>query len=316
MFKNKNVLVSGGAGLTGQESIRQLLDIGANVRATEYKHRKIKYVHKNLEIVSCDLIDYDQCKEVVKDIDIVINCSAFIFGAKGQIKHSSQLIRKNLVPDINLIEASCIQGVEKFAFIGSSTAYPESKSDFLKEDEAFTNDPPLYYEGFGWMKRYCEKVCMHFHHTTKTKFAMVRTGAVYGPWASFDPEMCQVVPSMIMKAYNKTDPFDIWGDGTQQRDFVYVSDLIDGLLCTIEKYAVADPINIATGQSSTVNDLVSVILKKYKYSPKINYLKTEPNMAHTRVLNVEKANAVLGWRSKVSLEEGISKTIDWYNLCE
>jgi GDP-L-fucose synthase len=317
MFDKKNVLVTGGAGLTGHEAVTQLLDQGAFVRATvfnhpDYNHRTLDISHPRLEIVPCDLACYEDAQRVVQDMDMVVNCAAFICGAKGQTENSWQLIRKNLVPYINLIESACIAKVDRFAFIGSSTMYPDTKGNPLTEHEAFTGDPPACYYGFGWMKRYCEKVCQHFHAVTKTQFALIRASAIYGPRASFNPSKCHVVPATILKAEEGLDPFPIWGNGNQERDFIYVSDLIGGLLLALESHAEADPINIGTGIGSSINELVRVVLKEYGLSPRLEYHSDKPDMIPVRILNVSKAYDILKWKSKVSLEEGIAKTVSWY----
>jgi nucleoside-diphosphate-sugar epimerase len=317
VFNNKNVLVAGSAGLAGHEAVQQLLDRGAFVRATVFNspgggHRGLSVSHPRLEIVPCDLSYHGDATKVVRDMDMVINCAASICGAKGQTENPWKLIRENLVPYINLIEAACVAGVDRFAFIGSSTMYPDRGFALLQEHDAFVGDPPLSYQGFGWMKRYCEKLCQNFHRITKTNFALIRTSAIYGPHASFDPDRCHVVPATIIKAHDKLDPFPIWGDGTQKRDFIYVSDLIDGLLRVLEVHAEADPINIGTGVGSSIDELVRIVLTEYDYSPHLEYCLDKPGMAPMRVLNVSKAHDVLKWSSKVILEEGIAKTVSWY----
>lgn len=317
MFDNSNVLVSGAAGLTGHEAVKQLLDRGANVRATVFndpsrEHRQLNMSHPKLEIVPCDLVSYEDASKVVQDMDYVVNCAAFICGAKGQTEGPWRLIRKNLVPYINLIEAACIAKVKRFAFIGSSTMYPDKGSSLLVEPEAFDGEPPLCYEGFGWMKRYCEKICKHFHSVTGTKFALIRTAAIYGPHASFDPDKCHVVPATIIKAHNRLDPFPVWGDGKQERDFIYVSDLIDGLLEVLENHAEADPINISTGKGSSINELVHIVIREYNYEPRIEYHIDKPNMSPIRILNVKKAKKLLEWQSKISLAAGVAATVGWY----
>lgn len=316
MFQNKNVLVTGGAGMTGHEVVAQLLERGAHVRATVFNnptlpHRTLKIDHNHLEIFPCDLIDNEQCKNALKDIDIVVNCLALICGAKGQTDTPLSLIRNNLVPYINIIESACIAGVEKFAFISSSTMYPESEFP-VTEDEAFLADPAECYFGFGWMKRYCEKLCENFHKNTKTKFALIRTGSIYGPHDIFDIDKSHVIPSLILKAHRKDDPFEVWGDGNQKRDCIHVSQLVDGLLTVLDKHAVVDPINIASGQSYSVNEITSVILNKYGYKPEKRYILSKPTMVLARYINIDKAKKILGWTNKVSLEEGINNTVDWY----
>ena len=163
------------------------------------------------------------------------------------------------------------------------------------------------------MKRYCEEVCMYCHDITSTKFALVRTTALYGPFDIFDPEKCHAIPALVVKAHQKNDPFEIWGDGSQVRDFVFIRDMIDGLLLTIEKHAEADPINIASGTASTINDVVRHIVNQYPgYSPKIVHDTSKPIMIPVRLVDVSKAKSVLGWSGQTTLEEGIAETVKWF----
>jgi GDP-L-fucose synthase len=306
------VLITGGAGLLGQNLIRTLLDRGDEVFATEFTSRKIKTQHPNLTIYTdCNLKDYDKCLAICEDMDIIIHAAAYIRGAKGQLENPISLVRNNLYPTMNIMEAACERKVPKFAFVGSSTMYP-NVSYPVKESEGFDGEPPDMYTGVGWWKRYTEKMAMYYHSISSTKFAMVRTTAMYGPYDIFDVVRSHVIPSLIMKGSRKDDPFEVWGDGTQVRDFVFIEDFIEGLLLTIENHAVADPINIASGTPTSVKDLVGAVVSAYNYSPTLNFDSSKPTMIHTRLVDVSKALGILGWKAKTSLSEGIKKAVEWY----
>lgn len=311
-YKNKNVLITGGAGITGHAAIKRMLKEGAHVRATQYTSRKLNIEHKNLEIVQCDLMNHEDCMSVLKDMDICLNFVAYIRGAKGQTDPTNflNLVRRNLFPSINMFDAAVRSKIDRFGFIGSSTMYP-NVSRAVTEDEAFIDSPHPLYTGVGEMKRYCEKVIEYFNGISDTKFAMVRTSAIYGPHDAFN-ENGHAIPQLILKADAGSNPFEVWGDGTQVRDFVYVDDVVDGLLHVIEKNPNAVPYNVATGKGTTITELVKTITKIYGYEPVFNYDTSKPTMIHKRLLNVNKIKDELGWESKHSLEEGLEKTIKWY----
>ena len=115
-----------------------------------------------------------------------------------------------------------------------------------------------------------------------------------------------------MKGSKKLDPYPIWGNGKQIRDFVYVEDVIDGLLLTIEKYPNADIINIATGKDITVLDTVKTICNIYEYKPKFEFDLSKPSMIKARRVDVKKAQKLLGFKAKYSVAEGMKNTIEWY----
>jgi len=310
-YKNKNVLVTGGAGIAGHSTIKKLLDLGANVRATIYKSKSLNIpAHKNLEIVRCDLHSYEKCLEITKDIDIVFNLVAYIRGAKSQTDAPIDLVRNNIVPAVNMMDASVKNKVDRFGFIGSSTMYPDVSYP-VKESEAFASEPHPCYTGVGWMKRYSEKVIEHFNDISKTKFSIVRTTAMYGPHDSFN-ERGHAIPQLILKADRHMNPFNVWGDGSQVRDFVFVEDVIDALLLVTEKRPIAKAYNVASGTPTTVKELVKTITRIYGYEPEFEFDLTKPIMIPKRLVDVSLIKDDLGWHAPHSLQSGLEKTIDWY----
>ena len=256
-YNNKNVLVTGAAGIAGHSMVKRLLDEGSYVRATVHKTRKLNLPrHKNLEILKLDLNSHTSCLSYTKDMDIVFNFVAFIRGAGEQIHNQVNLVRNNVVPTINMFDAAVKSKVEKVGFIGSSTIYPDADYP-VKEDEGFVGNPHPAYYGVAWMKRYAEIVCNHFNNITDTKFSIIRTTAMYGPHDNFN-NRGHVIPQLIMKAENKMNPFEIWGDGTQVRDFTYVDDVIDGLLLVMKNHN-GETYNVATGKPTTVTELGEIL---------------------------------------------------------
>lgn len=308
-FRGKNILVTGAAGLAGSAAVTRLLDEGSNVRATIFNSRKLNIEHKRLETVKCDLHNYQSCIDVTNDIDVVLNFAAYIRGAKGQVDSPTALVRNNVNPAMNMIDAAAASGVDRFGFVGSSTSYPPSDTPIL-ESQGFDDEPYPCYEGVGWMKRYSEKVCQYFHKNSNTKFAMIRTTAIYGPRDNFN-ERGHVVPQLILKADRRDDPFEVWGNGTQIRDFIYVDDLVDGLLYMVENYATADPVNIATGTPTSIKDLAKIITDAYDYRPEFYFDETKPAMIPKRLVDVTKSGE-LGWKAQTDLSAGIMKTVKWF----
>ena len=309
-FSGKNVLVTGAAGLAGSAAVLRLLDEGSSVRATVFNSRKLNFEHNKLEVVKRDLHDYQSCLDVTRDIDVVLNFVAYIRGAKGQLDSPTALVRNNVNPAMNMIDAAAASGVDRFGFVGSSTSYPPSDVSIL-ESQGFDDEPYPCYEGVGWMKRYSEKVCQYFHKNSNTKFAMTRTTAIYGPRDNFN-ERGHVIPQLILKADRRDNPFEVWGDGSQIRDFIYVDDLVDGLLHIVEHHAVADPVNIATGTATSVKTLAKTITDTYEYQPEFYFDETKPTMIPKRLVDVTKASD-LGWNAQVNLKSGIKKTVEWYH---
>ena len=309
-YNNKNVLVTGAAGISGHSMVKRLLDEGSFVRATVYTKRKLNLPkHKNLEIIKADLNSHIKCLDVTRDMDFVFNFVAFIRGAEGQVENQVNLVRNNVVPTINMLDACVKSKVDKVGFIGSSTMYPDADYP-VKEDEGFVGNPHPAYFGVAWMKRYAEIVCNHFNNITDTKFSIIRTTAMYGPHDNFN-DRGHVIPQLIMKADSGMNPFEIWGYGTQVRDFTYVDDVMDALLLVTEK-SNGRAYNVATGIPTTVTELVETITDIYGYKPEFKYDLTKPIMVSKRVVDVIKIYEELNWKTKHTLRDGLEKTIEWY----
>ena len=309
-YNNKNVLVTGAAGISGHSMVKRLLDEGSFVRATVYTKRKLNLPkHKNLEIIKADLNSHIKCLDMTRDMDFVFNFVAFIRGAEGQVENQVNLVRNNVVPTINMLDACVKSKVDKVGFIGSSTMYPDADYP-VKEDEGFVGNPHTAYFGVAWMKRYAEIVCNHFNNITDTKFSIIRTTAMYGPHDNFN-DRGHVIPQSIMKADSGMNPFEIWGDGTQVRDFTYVDDVMDALLLVTKK-SNGRAYNVATGIPTTVTELVETITDIYGYKPEFKYDLTKPIMVSKRVVDVSKIYEELNWKTKHTLREGLEKTIGWY----
>lgn len=311
-YKNKNVLVAGGAGLVGQSLVRKLLEEGAYVRATQFKSRKISITHKNLEVVSCDLRDESQARPLFNHIEIVFIAAGVVAGAKKIKEDPTYLIFGNLELRSKLIALAAKSGVRRCAHVSSSYVYPHTGRPNI-ETEGFQSDPPIPVNyGLGWVERYLETLCRHFQMTTQTEYAIARPTAIYGPHDNFNLDECHVIPALIVKALNRMDPFEVWGNGEDIRSFTYVDDLADGLMLMTEKYATAEALNICSKEEHTVKDVLKTLFNSLGFHPRVQFSATKPSLLPYKVSDPSRAKKELGWGAKVGLEEGLKRTVDWY----
>ena len=311
IFKDKKVLVTGAAGLCGTAAVNRLLKMGdCSIIGTTYTRRDLNIENSNLNLVKLDLMSYDNCKKVMEGVDIVIHCAAFSGGAGLQDEYQIDLFRNNVIMSSNLISIAAKSKVELFGYIGSSTMYPNVAYP-VKESEGYDLDPYDFYMGVGWLKRYMEKVLQHFQSITDTNFAIVRPMAVFGENDNFN-ERGHVIPQLIMKPNKSMNPFRVWGDGSQVRDFLYVEDLIDGLFFVMENDPTANAYNVSSGHSVTIKELTKMIVDIYGYNPEFEYDITKPTAIPARQIDITKIKK-LGWTPTYSLRAGLVKTINWYN---
>lgn len=314
IFKNKNVLITGGAGFIGINLINRLISLGANIRATIYRSQPI-IVDNKIEYVQCDLINMDSCKRIVKDIDYVFMCAASTSGAAVMSSTPLVHVTPNIIMNSQMLEASYFTRIKKFIFISSSAVYPPSENRYVKEDEMFNGDPYDTYFGVGWMKRYTETLCRLYSEKLKNpmKTIVIRPSNIYGPYDKFDPSTSHVMAATIRKVAERYNPIEIWGDGNDIRDLIYIDDFIDAVILATEKIDIFDPINIGYGRGYNIKEILQMTIEIDGFdNAQIVYNLSKPSMISIRLIDIQKAEKLLGFKPKVDIREGIKKTIDWF----
>ena len=313
MFKNKNVLVAGGAGFIGVNLILRLLEEGAKIRAT--LHNKGAVINDDrISYVKSDLTIRDDCKKVIKDMDYVFMCAANTSGAAVMTKTPLVHVTPNILMNTLMLEAAYEERVDKFLWFSSNTVYPETDYP-VKEDEMMKGDVFEKYFCVAWMKRFSEILCQMYSTKIKVpmKVIVVRPANIFGEYDDFEWETSHVIPALIRKVVERHNPLEVWGDGKDVKDLIYISDFIEGVMLAMEKLDTYDPINIGTGRPCSINDALRAMLVADDFTDaNIVYNTSKPTMIPKRLIDVSKAKTILGFSAKTSLEDGIKKTIDWY----
>ena len=309
-FKDKKIVVTGGSGMIGTHYIKELLNSGAKIR-THTHNRPLNVVDDRIEVLeNIDLEKFDDCMKLVEGADYVIHSA-------GKICHPSEVptdfrIALNQVTLVsNLLESCHKSGVKRFVDINSSTGYPNREHP-ITEDEYWDDEPYISYYGYGWMRRYREKLMEHTSHLGDIKIGIARGTAIFGPHDNFNLETCHVVPALIKRLLSGEDPFVVWGSPDVVRDFIYVKDVVNGALLVLENGESMRPYNLGYGSTITIGDIVDTILKVTGKSPKVVYDETKPTTIPFRMVSTERIRTELGFEPKWTFEEGIKKTVDWY----
>jgi len=310
-YEGKMVLVAGASGLIGGHAVRELLRRGAKVVATV--HRSPPAVEDpRIEYRRVDLTKASDCEAAVWGCQFVILAAANTSGAMAMRDNPVAHVTENLLINSQTLEASWRAGVERVLYVSSSTVYPLLDHP-RKEDEGFLGDPYPVYFGVGWMKRYTEKMCAFYQQRFGMKAAIIRPTNVYGPGDKFDPERSHVLPALIRRAVDGEDPLEVWGDGSATRDFIYVSDLVDALLLTLERETTGSPVNIGSGRLTPIRECFDLVLKLTgRRETRVAYAADMPTTIPKQWVDVSRARQILGFEPRVTLEEGLARTIEWY----
>jgi len=310
MFKNKKVVVTGGSGFIGTHFINELLDRGAKVKTSIHK-RPLKVSDERIEVVeNIDLEKLDDAIKLIDGADYVIHTSGYI-GHPSGIATDFQIALNQLTVITNELEASYKCGVKGFLDLNSSTGYPDRRYP-ITEDEYWDDEPYISYYGYGWMRRYREKLMEHTSHLTDMKIGIARGTAIFGPHDNFDLKTCHVVPALLKRVMSDEDPFVVWGSPDVVRDFLYVKDVIKGCLLVLENGESMRPYNVGYGSTVTIGDIVDVILKATGKTPKVEWDNSKPTTIPFRMVSTERITNELGFKPDYTFEEGMRETVDWY----
>ena len=313
MFKNSSVVVMGGAGFVGVNLIRHLIDRGAKITATLH-NRPAVIKDDGIKYVKCDLTKAKDCARALTGADYAFMCAANTSGAAVIETTPLVHVTPNVVMNTLALEAAYKAGVKKFLFISSNTVYPDVEHP-VREDEMMSGELFEKYFCVAWMKRFSEILCRMYAEKIKKPMmtVVIRPANIYGPYDDFEWATSHVVPALVRKVVERHKPLEVWGDGSDIKDLIYVDDFIEGILLAMEKINTFDPVNIATGRPCSIKDVLSTILRVDGYTDaKITFNTSKPTMIPRRLIDVTKARKLLGFEAKTSLEEGIKKTVQWY----
>jgi GDP-L-fucose synthase len=313
MFKGKKTLVAGGAGFVGTNLINRLLSVGADVRATI--HRKQPTIEDDrVEYVTCELMEKEDCRGVADGVDFVFMCAANTSGAGVMAKTPLVHVTPNILMNTLLLDAAYAAGVKKFLFLSSNTVYPAVEHP-VREDEMVPGDVFEKYYCVAWMKQFTEVLCRMYAEKIPEpmKTVVVRPANIYGPHDDFEWETSHVLPALMRKVIERHEPIEVWGDGNDIKDFIYIDDFVDGMLLAMEKIDTFDPVNIASGVPCSIKQALQAIIDADGYTDaRIVFDAAKPTMIPKRLIDASRAKQLLGFEAKTSISDGIRKTTQWY----
>lgn len=313
-WKNKKVLVTGGAGFIGSHIAEQLIKKGAKVTITTKSGNTdfLKDIKNKTKILKIDLTKPKAALTATKDQEIVMNLASKVAGIEFNVAHPATMFSDNILIAKNVTHACAVNKVERLLVVSSACVYPRFCTIPTPEAEGFLDDPEPTNLGYGWAKRTAELLGRFYAQEYGLKVAIARPYNAYGPRDDFDPKTSHVIPGLIKRVFDGENPLKVWGSGKQTRSFLYVDDFARGLIETVEKYPNCDPVNIGTDEEISIGKLAKLIIELSGQKTRIEFDTSKPDGQPRRNCDTSKADRLFGFKANVPLRVGLKKTILWY----
>ena len=302
-WREKKVVVTGGAGFLGKRVVNLLKEKGARkiIVPVEGKY---------------DLRSLKDCREVVKHADIIIHLAAKVGGIGLNMEKPGELFYDNLLMGIQLIDEARKANVKKFVAIGTICCYPKFTPVPFNENELWNGYPEETNAPYGLAKKMLLVQAQAYRKQYGFNAIFLLPVNLYGPGDNFNPNSSHVIPALVKKFYdakiNREKHVVLWGTGKATREFLYVEDAARGIVMAAEKYNKSEPVNIGAGFEISIKKLAELINKHMRFTGKMVWDKTKPDGQPRRCLNVSRAKKEFGFTAKMKFEEGIKRTIEYY----
>jgi GDP-L-fucose synthase len=307
IYKDKDILVTGGTGMIGRQLVELLLKEGANIRIASLDDPS--RAHPDAEYYQIDLMNFDNCMKVCKDMDYVFHVAG-IKGSPGVVmKKAATLFVCFIRFNTNMMEAAFRSGVDRYLYTSTVGVY--APAEIFYEDSVWVTFPSKNDWYGGWAKRMGELQA----ETYKVEHgwdnvAIVRPANVYGPYDNFDPDNAMVIPSLIRRAVDGEDPFVVWGDGSPIRDFIHAKDVARGMMIALDK-SLGTAINLGSGTGVSIKEIVEIIINNLDHKPQVVWDTSKPIGDKKRLMDITRAKK-MGFKPSISIKEGIKDTMKWY----
>lgn len=299
----RRVWVAGHTGMVGSAIVRRLTSEDCEILTVE---RAKVDLRRQTEV--------EEWMESAKP-EVVFVAAATVGGILANDSRPAEFIYDNLAIENNIIHAAWRTGVIKLLFLGSSCIYPQMAPQPISEGALLSGPLEPTNQWYGVAKIAGIKLTQAYRRQYDCDFISAMPTNLYGPQDNFDLASSHVLPALLRKAHeakvNDHNDIEIWGSGSPRREFLYVEDLADALVHLVKVYSHEEHVNVGTGKDATIRELAEIIAETVGLRARFRFDGTKPDGTPRKLLDISKLSA-LGWRPKISLQEGLRITYQWY----
>lgn len=304
-----NCLITGGAGFIGSHIVQALVKRGENVVVIDNfetgKKENLEAFQKKIKLIKGDILDKPLLKKAMKGIDVVFHQAALKLVPES-FGNPERYNDVNIQGTLSLLEEAKRQGVQKFVYASSSSVYGDSEK--LPKCE-FDSTAPI--SPYAVSKLAAENYCQVFTKNYRLPTISLRYFNVFGPRQAVNDGYSNVIPKFI-SCFLKNKPLPVYGDGRQSRDFTYIDNVVNANLMAVEKREVSGVFNVGMGERHDLLTIIGILEKIFNRKPEIQYLPPQKGDVRATLASVDSIERELGYRSLLSFEEGLRKTVDWF----
>jgi len=305
-WKDRNVIVTGGAGFVGSYLVEKLKGLGCGSvvvpRSSEYDLTLLHDIERLLDRANADMI---------------IHLAAVVGGIGANRDNPGKFFYDNVIMGVQLMEQARRRGIAKFIAIGTICSYPKFTPVPFKEEDLWNGYPEETNAPYGLAKKMLVVQAQAYRQQYGYSAICLLPVNLYGPRDSFELSGSHVIPALIRKCLEAKDAgadhVDVWGTGEASREFLYVEDAAEGMLLAAEHYDKSDPVNLGAGREIKIRDLVAQIASLTGFEGETRYDPSKPDGQPRRCLDTSRAETEFGFVAGTSLEEGLKRTIEWYD---
>jgi GDP-L-fucose synthase len=304
-WNKKRVVVTGGAGFLGARVVQRLITLGAS---EVFVPRSINY----------NLVNAEDSIRLLKDAkpNIVMHLAAKVGGIGDNKLHPAEYFYENLMMGVQLFHSCWQEQIEKFVCVGTVCSYPKYANTPFREDELWNGYPEETSAPYGLAKKMLLVQSQTYREQYGFNSINLLPANLFGPGDNFDEATSHVIPALIRKCFNaknqNKNEVEVWGTGTASREFLFVDDAAMGIVSAAEFYNQSEPVNLGSGEETTIKSLASKIAIATGYEGKFVWDSSKPDGQPRRKLDTSRALKEFGFHAQTKIDDGLKKMADWY----